>query len=107
MKGGGGHDTFFWSHLKEIGGKDLIQDFHAGAGAEQDKLRFNLTEWVGDTTLHLVNGTVATAAVDTFLFNPATHVLSWDPDGTGTQAAISIATLTGVNSLLAANFDLY
>lgn len=106
LRGGGGHDTFRWNQFYEIGEHDVIQGFHAGAGAEQDKLKLGVTGWGGTTTLHLVNGTAATAAVDTFLFNPTTHLLSWDPDGTGAQAAISIATLTGVSSLTAANFDL-
>ena len=107
MTGGGGHDTFFWNHFSEIGGQDVVQGFSAAAGAEQDILRFNVTGWGGTTTLHLVNGTAATEAADTFLFNPTTHQLSWDPDGTGAQAAIAIATLTGVAGLFAANFDLY
>jgi Ca2+-binding RTX toxin-like protein len=106
LRGGGGHDTFRWNQFYEIGEHDVIQGFHAGAGAEQDKLKLGVTGWGGTTTLHLVNGTAATAAVNTFLFNPTTHLLSWDPDGTGAQAAISIATLTGVSSLTAANFDL-
>lgn len=54
----------------------------------------------------LVNGTAATAAVSTFIFNAATHVLSWDEDGTGGIAAIDGAVLQGVTSLTAANFEL-
>ena len=107
LTGGGGNDTFRWNHFSEIGANDAVTDFHAAAGSDQDKLQLNVTEWGGTTTLHLVNGSAASAAVDTFIFNPTSHLLSWDPDGTGSQAAISIAVLSGVASLTAANFDLF
>ncbi|MBI1172151.1 hypothetical protein GC209_12180 [bacterium] len=107
LRGGLGHDTFVWNHFREIGEHDVVKDFHVAADAQQDYLQFHVTEWGGTTTLHLVNGTAATAAEDTFLFDSATHMLSWDPDGTGAQAAIDIAVLDGVTALTAANFELF
>ena len=65
-----------------------------------------VSNWGFSTTLTLVNGTAATQALSTFIFNAASHVLSWDEDGTGAIAAVDIATLTGVTALTAANFDL-
>ncbi len=103
LAGGGGADEFRWNHFSEIGGNDVVTDFHAGAGADQDKIGLRVTEWGGTTTLHLVNGAAATDAVGTVIFNQATHVLSWDADGTGAGVAIDIVTLNGVAALTAAN----
>jgi Ca2+-binding RTX toxin-like protein len=58
-------------------------------------------------TLRLVNGTAATTAQATFIFNAANDTLFWDPDGTGAAAALAIVKLTNVASLSAANFDLW
>ena len=107
MTGGGGHDVFQWERTFELGDLDIITDFRGAAGVEQDVLRFHISSWGQSTTLHLVNGTTATTAEDTFLFNSADHSLSWDADGTGAQAAIHIATLNNVLALNAANFDLF
>ena len=107
MTGGGGHDTFQWANLADLGQQDVITDFHGAAGVEQDILKFHVSNWGATTTLNLVNGTAATLAAATFLYNVADHSLSWDADGTGAQAAIHIATLNNVLALNAANFDLF
>lgn len=107
LTGGGGQDNFVWRYFSEIGANDIVTDFHSAADANKDTLAMNVTNWGGTTTLHLVNGTRATAAVDTFIYNSANHSLSWDPDGTGALAAIHIVTLNGVAALSAANFDLF
>jgi hypothetical protein len=54
----------------------------------------------------LVDGSAATAAFGQFLWNSATSTLSWDSDGTGSQAPTVIATLTGVTTLHAASIRL-
>jgi hypothetical protein len=60
------------------------------------------------TVLTLVIGATATAAgVPTFVFNPTSHVLSFDTDGAGWVVQISIVTLNLVTTLTADNFDLY
>lgn len=107
LTGGGGRDIFIWRNFSEIGGHDVVTDFHAGVGTNRDVLSLNTTDWGGSTTLHLVIGAAATQAVETFIFNPTTHLLSWDKDGTGGAAAISIAVLNNVSNLTAANFDLF
>lgn len=84
MTGAGGADTFRWRDASENGGNEVITDFHAGAGADQDILSFGMSNEGLSTTLTLVIGTAATAAgVETFVFNPTTRVLSLDADGAG------------------------
>jgi Ca2+-binding RTX toxin-like protein len=108
MTGAGGADTFRWRNAAENGGAELITDFHAGAGADRDILSFGMSNEGLSTTLTLVIGTAATAAgVQTFVFNPTTHVLSLDVDGAGGGAMTNIVTLTGVTTLSADNFELY
>ncbi len=107
MTGGGGADHFKWGGFSQIGSHDVVTDFHAGAGANMDVLHMNVTDWGGSGNLHLVNGTSATSSDDTFLFNRSNHMLSWDPDGTGSQGPIDIVVLNGVTALTEANFDLY
>lgn len=108
LTGGGGHDNFRWERQTDLNGVDLITDFGgAAAGVELDILEFNMTNMGASTTLTLVNGTAATAAVSTFIYSVANHMLSWDADGTGAQAAIQVATLNNVGTLSAANFDLF
>lgn len=106
LTGGGGADEFKYYNQNDLGQSDIISDFHAGAGANRDKMQFFVSGWGVDPTLHLVNGTQAKQAVATFIFNATTHVLSFDQDGTGGGAAIDVATLNNVNALTAANFDL-
>lgn len=106
MTGNGGEDLFKWRQRDQFGQGDVVTDFHAGAGAEQDHLRFYVSNWGATTTLNLVNGTHSTVADSTFLFNATTHVLSWDEDGTGALGPIAIVKLTGVSLLTADSFEL-
>lgn len=108
MTGGGGSDTFVWENLGHFGEGDVVTDF-AATGPAADILAFYTPEITGmTTTLTLVNGTAATqAGVGTFVFNAANDTLFWDGDGAGGTAAVAVARLTGVNSLSAANFELW
>lgn len=109
LTGGGGIDYFEFWNQGDADDNDLITDFTAsGAASEIDVLSFDSQGFAGmTTTLTLVNGTVATSAVGTFLFDDATDHLFWDSDGTGAAGPILVATLSGVSALSAANFDLY
>ena len=40
----------------------------------------------------------------TFIFNPATELLAFDRDGTGSAAAVTIAQLLGVETLSVSDF---
>jgi len=63
---------------------------------------------VGNSRVELVIGTgvnlVASNAQAAFLFDTATHILSYDADGTGVGLAIPLLTLSGVRTLSATDF---
>ena len=107
MTGGGGNDEYEIWDLDHMNDQDVITDFTSGSGGNQDVLRFDMSNMGASTTLTLVNGTAATQAVSTFIFDTATDKLYWDADGTGGGARVTVAVLQGVNSLSAANFDLF
>lgn len=107
MAGGGGNDTFYWRSQDEIGDDDVVNGF-ATTGPGADVLNFRTDLFNNMTTdLTLVNGTAATEAVGTFIFDGSTSTLYWDEDGTGGVARVKIAVLTGVTTLTDANFDLF
>jgi Ca2+-binding RTX toxin-like protein len=101
LSGGTGANTFFF--LLQNEGGDVITDFVSG----QDRVFFS-EYWFGlpiapagaiDPS-RFVSGDhpVATAAGASFLFDTTSHQLLFDPDGSGAQAAILMATFgNGVN----------
>lgn len=102
--GGAGADEFYWDNSGVIGPLDVITDFVRGV----DHLSFGVEGFEGmTTTLRLVNGTAATAALGQFIFNANNHILFWDADGTGSDAAVVVARLQNINALSAANFELF
>ena len=108
LSGQGGHDGFvFWSQDDAAAGIDRVTDF-ASTGVGADFLAFGVPEWTGmTTTLRLVNGTAATTAFGTFLFDTVTDQLIWDSNGTGVGGRMIIAILPNVVALSAANFELW
>jgi Ca2+-binding RTX toxin-like protein len=106
MTGAGGADRFQFVQREHFGDGDVITDFHAGAGANRDVLQIFVSNWGATDTLHLVNGTAATGAFSTFIYNAANDTLYWDADGIGAEAKIAVCVLTNVAALTAANFDL-
>ncbi len=104
MTGGGGSDEFLWWEDAQFGDGDRITDFSVA----EDFLSFDTVGFNGmSTTLTLVNGTAATAAVGTFIFNAANDTLFWDRDGTGGAAAVAVVQLINVASLTTDNIVLY
>ncbi|MEB3881595.1 DUF4214 domain-containing protein [Pseudomonas guariconensis] len=101
------------------------QSIAGGFQSGNDKLQFTATELTGATgfaaygggsgpTITFTGGAaelvvstggtlVASGAHAAFLFDTATGELTFDADGTGTEAAIPVVTLTGVNTLAAAD----
>ncbi|HBO8085897.1 TPA: DUF4214 domain-containing protein [Pseudomonas aeruginosa] len=101
------------------------QSIAGGFQSGNDKLQFTATELTGATgfaaygggsgpTITFTGGAaelvvstggtlVASGAHAAFLFDTATGELTFDADGTGTEAAIPVVTLTGVDTLAAAN----
>ncbi|WP_413872261.1 hypothetical protein [Albidovulum sp.] len=109
MFGGNGADHFEWWDQSHFGDGDVINDFKsASANVVHDFLSFDHLGFAGmTTTVTLVNGTAATAAVGTFIFDTATDLLYWDSDGTGAAAQVAVCKLLGVGALAAADFDIY
>jgi Ca2+-binding RTX toxin-like protein len=102
LTGGAGADHFIFTARRESfrfvfdEGGDTITDFRPGQG---DKLMFS--GFGGTNPFNpLPNGTAARPTEIGFYFNTKTHVLSYDPDGSGTlYERQTVAKLVGVNSL--------
>lgn len=106
LTGGAGSDVFvFDSFNGDNPFGDTITDFTSGT----DRLGFVTEVFDGmSTVLQFRNGASAGAGGGSwFFFDTATDQLFWDRDGRGGDAAIVVATLTGVNRLVAADFDLF
>ncbi len=106
LTGGIGADVFVfdsWDGSNPFG--DTITDFVSGT----DRLAFVTADFDGmDAEVRFRIGTSAGGSGESwFYFNNATDRLFWDADGNGGNAAILVATLTGVNALTAADFDLF
>jgi len=108
LTGGGGNDDFYFDRLSEAGDGDIVTDFFAGSGANQDQIAFEIDNFTGMTaTVRLVNGTAATTAGGTFVWNTTTDTLFWDVDGVGGAAQVALVQLTGVGALTVDNFNLF
>ena len=102
--GGGGIDTFSFQSAGEgpdeitdfVSGGDVIQIFGGGFGGGL----------VAGESVSLVSGSDPTAsdASGQFLFDTDDGRLFWDADGTGSDAALLIATLSNLPSLTASDF---
>ncbi len=102
LLGGAGADSFALSSRVSPANADVIRDFQGGV----DRLLLDLdvfTRLVGDTDLtdNLIIGAQALDSNDYLVFNASSRVLSYDADGSGTGAAIAVATLLGVSTLQA------
>lgn len=112
LYGGAGADMFVFA--PEPGAWNRIYDFEAADKIGIYAEAFGLTEGHGllNGTLatdYFVFGTTANAAHGQFLFSTAGALpeLKWDPDGTGGQAAMSIATFSSGATLNAAQIVAY
>ena len=112
MYGGTGADTFVFA--PEYGVWNRIYDFDSTDRIGIYADAFGLSEGNGLTngTLssdYFVVGAAATAAHGQFLFNTASSLpeLKWDPDGTGGQAAMSIASFSSGVTLTATDIVSY
>ena len=104
LTGAAGADEFYWDGMYEVDAIDRITDFDS-TGADMDHLSFNAGGFAGMTsTVVLVNGNAATAAVGTFVFRAANNTLYWDEDGTGSTAMVAIAVLNNVTALTVDSF---
>ncbi|TRU02341.1 MAG: calcium-binding protein [Microcystis aeruginosa Ma_AC_P_19900807_S300] len=105
ITGGAGDDKFTFNNRNE--GIDTITDFLSSQG---DKIAVSaagfgggLAAGVAITAAQFVLGTTALNASNRFIYNTITGGLFFDGDGTGTLAAIQIATLSSKPTLTASN----
>ncbi|MBE9071900.1 putative Ig domain-containing protein, partial [Microcystis sp. LEGE 08355] len=105
LTGGAGSDRFTFNNLNE--GLDTITDFLSSQG---DKIALSaagfgggLAAGVAITAAQFVLGTTALNASNRFIYNTITGGLFFDGDGTGTIAAIQIATLSSKPTLTASD----
>ncbi|MBF0628724.1 MAG: calcium-binding protein [Magnetococcales bacterium] len=103
LTGGTGADQFRFIRPSE--GSDTITDFNAAQG---DKLAFVSPNFGSLPVRALETGRFrastsggASNGTQRFLFNTTTGVLKYNPDGNGSQAAVTIATLRNVSTLSA------
>ncbi|TRU29529.1 MAG: calcium-binding protein [Microcystis aeruginosa Ma_MB_S_20031200_S102D] len=105
LTGGAGSDQFTFNNRNE--GIDTITDFLSSQG---DKIAVSaagfgggLAAEVAITAAQFVLGTTALNASNRFIYNTITGGLFFDGDGTGTIAAIQIATLSSKPTLTASD----
>ena len=107
LTGGLGADQFRFNSATE--GGDTITDFSSAQG---DKIG----AWSIGFGAGLVAGVLdpahfaldaANAANSQFIWVAASHALYWDSDGTGSTAAVLLATLQGVSSLSASDIKVF
>jgi len=105
ITGGAGGDRFTFKNPNQ--GIDTITDFLSSQG---DKITVSaagfgggLAAGVAITAAQFVLGTTALNASNRFIYNTITGGLFFDGDGTGTLAAIQIATLSSKPTLTASN----
>jgi hypothetical protein len=104
LTGGAGADTFLFS--TPIGNRnvDRITDYNAA----EDTIRLDDAVFAGLAVGSLSPGAfavgpVAADASDRIIYDPVSHRLYFDPDGTGARTAVLFATLSGTDLNLTAN----
>ncbi|HLO75857.1 MAG TPA: hypothetical protein VK196_05310 [Magnetospirillum sp.] len=105
LTGGAGAYVFKYASLRD--GGDRINGFVHGV----DKIalvspNFGSLKAGAQAPLTLTLGGQAGSNATRFIFNAATGVLSYDADGSGRGAAVTLATLTGVKTLTASDIIL-
>lgn len=111
LTGGAGADTFAYNAPSE--GRDTITDFSADDIFKISASNFggglvagiNLSMSASATGVFVSSANpVALGTSANFLYSTATGLLSFDVDGSGSKAALSLATLTATPSLSTAQF---
>jgi Ca2+-binding RTX toxin-like protein len=93
LSGGTGADVFLFHTALE--GGDKITDFASGIDhIGLDKVGFGLASLTDGVNFISATGATATNGVPTVQYDSATGILSFDADGTGAGAAVTLATLT-------------
>lgn len=102
--GGSGADVFVFDALNSSVERDKIRDFAPG----EDKLEMSRSAFAAllgapsgalDATMFLANGTQATNADQHFVYQRATGILWYDPDGNGAAAQVQIGLFSTLPTL--------
>lgn len=99
--GGAGLDDF--RYVGNETGMDRILDFTVG----NDRIGLSTAGYAPTAFYSYEVGTVATTANSTFLYETATGIVRYDPDGSGSLAAIALAQLNADMSLSRDQFYFY
>lgn len=109
LTGGNGFDTFYFEALQSSAERDTITDF--GVGGDQMFLQHEVFTGLGDVefptrlpSAYFNVGTKAVTADHHVIYNKATGILYYDPDGVGGEAQIQIALLSNKPTLSASDF---
>ena len=112
LNGGAGADTFVFETAANASTNfDTVQDFVSGT----DKLAFSRAVFNGFAAVGAMStdafwsGAGVNAAhdsTDRLIYNTTTGVLWYDRDGTGSSAAVQVATLTGTPTLVFSDFQI-
>ncbi|MBF0627581.1 MAG: pre-peptidase C-terminal domain-containing protein [Magnetococcales bacterium] len=101
LTGGADADQFKFTLPTE--GDDIISDFNATEGDQLVFVSENFgniaTGKLGSSRFALNTTGRASSTSHRFVFNTSNGTLRYDPDGSGTQSAVTMATLTGVTAL--------
>lgn len=97
LTGGTGADAFIFVNAPSAAHVSTITDYVHGT----DAIILGHTAYTALSlgAVSVVQGSSATTTSATVLYNTTTGTLSYDADGTGAQAAVAIATLTGKPAL--------
>ena len=99
LTGGEGADTFYFASAVEAG--DTITDFATGDHIALSADGFGL-ETIDDFTFALTTDPLT--EMPTMIYHAGSGNLSWDADGSGAEAAVYFATLTGAPTLTQNDF---
>lgn len=110
LTGGSGRDSFVFTFAPTAGEFDRITDFTVG----KDLVGFSRSAFgeIGSDdgvidSLAFGVGPVATSASHRVLYDTASGIIYYDPDGTGTASAVAVAGVTAGTSLGADDFFLF
>jgi Ca2+-binding RTX toxin-like protein len=103
IMGGGGADTIYFANASE--GIDKITHFN-GDKIGLSQQGFNLTSLQDGVNFIADEAPADKVAEATILYDAKVGALSWDPDGTGSQAAMEFAVIAGHPHLTVSDFQL-
>ncbi len=106
LTGGGGSDKFVFAHFGAANGNDHLTDFASGI----DRLVFAAADYgfaVGHhlTTAEYSDTGAPVGTTGQFLYDPGTHQLYWDSNGTSAGGRVAIATFD--NAVTPARTDFF